>query len=227
MHNETPPIFPTHGVSVVSDNGAGRTYVVIVDDTQYLPLAQAVAERLSQRARSVVIASAAVTNLSWSTLSVDLARTLSEVGVRQASLIGCGAGATLAQNVALEQPRFVRSLVVVDASARPHPSLWERIIDRIEERLPFGLPLRLGSGGFNVKAYLHRFRCPLLVVSTHRASSFTRGELQSLSRMAPTAWLVDLADLSGVSETERLAETVELFQDTPVKCPQKNLKGAA
>jgi pimeloyl-ACP methyl ester carboxylesterase len=227
MNTENTSQFPPVGVSVVADSGSGRVFVAIIDDPNYLPLAQAASQRLATKARSVVIACAPVTNDTWESLSDAVSRELQQLGVRQASLLGFGAGATLAQNIALADPKFIRSLVVIDASARPHPTRWERIVDAIEERLPFGLPLRLGDRGFNVKAYLHRFRCPLLVVVTHRASSFVRQELKSLAGLAPTAWLVDFSSLQGAPEIESLSDTVEAFQDTPVKCPQKNLKGAA
>jgi pimeloyl-ACP methyl ester carboxylesterase len=227
MNTQYTSHFPQVGVSVVADNGSGRAYIALLDDQRYLHLAQAACEKLAVKARSVVIACAPVTNESWQSLSDDLSRELQRLGVRQASLIGFAAGATLAQNVALRDPRFIRSLVVIDASARPHPTRWERIVDAIEERLPFGLPLRLGGAGFNVKAYLHRFRCPLLVVVTRRAGPFVREELRSLAKLAPTAWLVDFSAEEEGSEVEALSSTVEAFQDTPVKCPQKNLKGAA
>lgn len=218
---------PSQGVTVAHDVGTGRAYVVIIDDIQYLEVALAVTERLSARARAVLVTSAAVTADTWGALSIELGQTLVQLGVRQASLVGCGAGATLAQNLALSDPRFVRSLVVVDASGRPHPTRWERIIDSIERKLPFGLPLRLGSQGFNVKAYLHRFRCPLLIVATRRAGHFIKEELKGLAQMAPTAWLVDISELRGDHEISMLSDTVEAFQDTPVKCPQKNLRSAA
>ncbi len=215
------------GITVERDIGTGRAFVVVVDDALYRDVALAVTERLSQRARAVLITSAPVTVDSWGALSAQLGSALQQLGVRQASLIGFGAGATLAQNLALADQRFVRSLVVVDATGRPHPTRWERIVDAIETKLPFGLPLRLGSAGFNVKSYLHRLRSPLLVVSTHRASHFVREELKSLAHLAPTAWLVDISNQMGDEETAVLCDTVEAFQDTPVKCPQKNLRGAA
>jgi pimeloyl-ACP methyl ester carboxylesterase len=227
MNSQNTPHFPLVGVSVVADSGSGRAYVAILDDARYLHLAQAACEKLGGKARFVLLACAPITNGSWESLSDDVTRELQLLNVRQASLIGFAAGATLAQNVALREPRFVRSLVVVDASARPHPTLCERVVDAIEARLPFGLPLRLGNTGFNVKAYLHRFRCPLLVVVTHRASLFVREELRALAQLAPTAWLVDFSGKQGVAEVEELSSTVEAFQDTPVRCPQKNLKGAA
>jgi pimeloyl-ACP methyl ester carboxylesterase len=227
MNTLTPIHFPADSLTVHRDIGTGRTFVVVVDDAHYSDVALAVTERLSLRARAVLVTSSPITVDSWGTLSTRLGDVLQGLGVRQASLIGCGAGATLAQNLALSDPKFVRSLVVVDATGRPHPTRWERLVDAVESKLPFGLPLRLGSSGFNVKSYVHRLRSPLLIVSTHRAGSFIRDELESLARMAPTAWLVDISEHTGEAEIATLCDTVEAFQDTPVKCPQKNLRGAA
>ena len=129
------------GITVLSDSGTGRTFITIVDDESYLPFAQAVVEKLSQKARSVLLMSSAVTASSWEALSEAFGATLTDLNVRQASVIGMGAGAALAQNLALTNPKAVRSLAIVDSSSRPHPTLWERAVDWLEERLPFGLPL--------------------------------------------------------------------------------------
>jgi pimeloyl-ACP methyl ester carboxylesterase len=222
--SDTPPLQQaTTGIEVLSDKGSGRTFITIVDDEAYLPFARAVVDTLSAKARSVLLMSSAVTAGSWEGLSETLSATLGSLGVRQASLVGMGAGAALAQNLALSHPKTVRSLAIVDSSSRPHPTRWERCVDWIEEHLPFGLPLRLGSSGFNVKAYVHRLRCPLLVIVTSRASAFIRDELQSLASRAPTAWRVAL---SGPLETQiaELSEALLNFQDTPAKCPQKNVR---
>lgn len=210
-------------IKVLSDQGSGRTFITIVDDESYLPFATAVVEKLASRARSVLLMSSAVSATTWESLSAAFSGKLAELNVRQASIVGMGAGATLAQNVALNQPKIVRTLAIVDSSTRPHPTRWERMIDWIEEHLPFGLPLRLGSSGFNVKAYLHRLRCPVLVIATGKASSFIREEIKSLSLRAPTAWRVML---SGPLESQivELSETLLNFQDTPAKCPQKNTR---
>ena len=210
-------------IEVLSDKGSGRTFITIVDDESYLPFAKAVVDSLATRARSVLLQSSSVTAASWHELSEGLNETLSKLNVRQASVVGMGAGATLAQNLALSHPKMVRSLAIVDSSSRPHPTRFERIVDWFEERLPFGLPLRLGSMGFNVKAYVHRLRCPLLVIATSRASTFIREELKSLAERAPTAWKVVLSGPID-SQIADLSDALLTFQDTPAKCPQKNVK---
>jgi pimeloyl-ACP methyl ester carboxylesterase len=214
-------------MQVLLDQGSGRSFVVVFDDPNYLSLAQAVARAIADRARVVVIQSASVSGDSWRGLADDFAAELAELKIRQGSFVGLAAGATLVQNLALDNPKIVRTLVVVDASLRAHPSRFERMLDAVESRLPFGLPLRLGSKSFNIRAYAHRLRCPLLLVSTQRASSFISKELHDLGLVAPTAWFVEIAAAAGRDEEAgELADLVLTFHDTPAKCPQKNLKEA-
>jgi pimeloyl-ACP methyl ester carboxylesterase len=214
-------------VTVLADEGSGRAFVTVVDDAQYLPLAHAVVSALRERARTILVQSRAIEPDSWRETAAAFESVLASLQIRQASFVGLAAGATLVQNVALERPKVVRSLVIVDASLRPHPSVLERFLDGIEARLPFGLPLRLGSKGFNVRAFAHRLRCPMLLVSTARASLFVSREMQTLGSVAPTAWHVRLSSRHESAEAHELAELLFAFQDTPAKCPQKNLQAEA
>jgi pimeloyl-ACP methyl ester carboxylesterase len=214
-------------VQVRADEGSGRAFVAVVDDNQYLPLAEAIVSALRGRARTILLHSKSIHPESWRETAAAFDSVLASLQIRQASFVGLSAGATLVQNLALDKPRLVRSLVIVDASLRPHPSLVERFLDGIEARLPFGLPLRLGSKGFNVRAFAHRLRCPMLLVSTKRASVFVSRELQTLGAVAPTAWHVRLHATEERAEAQEIAELLLSFQDTPAKCPQKNLHAEA
>jgi pimeloyl-ACP methyl ester carboxylesterase len=223
MQNATH-ISPT--ARVVSDQGSGRAFVTVIDDPAYVELAQAISAAVGQRARAIVIQSDPITAESWRALAHSFEQSLVSLNIRQASFIGIAAGATLVQNLALENPRVVRTLVIIDASLRPHPTRAERILDGIEQKLPFGLPLRLGSKGFNVRAFAHRLRCPMLLASTRRASSFVSNELRVLGTVAPTAWFVQLSATIDQAEAQELCDLILTFQDTPAKCPQKNLQEA-
>lgn len=214
------------GVKVISDNGSGRGFVVVFDDPSYLSLVESIASAISLTARAIVLQTTSVNHDSWRELSRVFQDTLGDLKVRQASFVGVAAGAALVQDLTLTNPKIVRTLVVVDASLRPHPSRFERLLDALEARLPFGLPLRLGSKSFNVRAFAHRLRCPMLLVSTRRASSFICRELQALGDVAPTAWNVSVGADAPNDESRELADYVLAFQDTPAKCPQKNLQEA-
>jgi pimeloyl-ACP methyl ester carboxylesterase len=213
-------------VRIVSDEGSGRAFVVVCDDEAYSPLVQSIGAAIAQSARAVIVQTSSVGADTWRTLSEMFETTLSEIKIRQASFVGVAAGATIVQDLALTSPKLVRTLIIIDASLRAHPTRFERLLDRVEASLPFGLPLRLGSQGFNVRAYAHRLRCPMLLVSTSRASRFVSNELHALGSVAPTAWYVDLQSHGVVDEARELASYVLAFQDTPAKCPQKNLQEA-
>lgn len=213
-------------ITVLSDQGSGRSFVVVFDDHKYLKLARSVAGAIADRARTIVIESAPVTGESWRSLAAQFEAVLTAAKIRQASFVGVGAGATLVQNLALDTPKVVRTLVIVDASLRAHPSRWERIIDTIEAKLPFGLPLRLGSKSFNVRAFAHRLRCPMLLVSSQQSSRFIQSELRDLGKVAPTAWCVQLNSAGKGEEAAELGNLVLQFHDTPAKCPQKNIQEA-
>ena len=217
---------PTTSVQVLSDIGSGRSFVTIVDDDRYAELVNSVAGQISRRARSVVLRTSAIQADNWSAIAKDMKDVLSSLGIRQSSFIGVGSCAALAEDLALSAPKSVRSLVVIDSPLRPHPTMWERLVDALERRLPFGLPLRLGSKGFNVRSYAHRLRCPVLTVATKRATPFVKSELAALGALAPTAWHLSLRGTTEADEATELCDIVVGFQDTPAKCPQKNRQEA-
>jgi pimeloyl-ACP methyl ester carboxylesterase len=216
----------TTSVHILSDVGTGRSFVTLVDDDRYSALITSVSARISQKARSVVLKTPPVLVDNWRAIAKDMTDRLAALGIRQASFVGVGSCAALAEDLALSAPKSVRSLIVIDSPLRPHPTRWERIVDTLERRLPFGLPLRLGSKGFNVRSYAHRLRCPVLTVATARASHFVASELAALGALAPTSWHLSLRGKSETEEARELGDIVFEFQDTPAKCPQKNRQEA-
>ena len=206
----------------VSDTGSGRATIILFDDESFHTLVTATAESLREGRRILVVKIQAISGVNWEALHSALPLFLSDEKVRQASYICFGAAANLIQNLLLDEPKAVRTLVIVDAPSRPHPSTWDRLVDKVERFLPLGLPLRLGTAGFNVQAYLHRVRCPLLVVTTPQAGAFLQGDAEGVARSAPTAWRISLTDDELAQGL--LSETIVQFQETPAKCPQKNVK---
>lgn len=207
---------------VLLDVGEGRPLIILFDESKYSQLVDSTAQSLSTKSRVIVIASPSITSKNWEVIAEGFSRIVREKKVRQASYICFGAPANIIENQLLNEPKSVRTLVIVDSPSRPHPTSWDRLIDRIEQVLPLGLPLRLGSGGFNVRAYLHRIRCPLLVVTTPYAGTFIHGDAAVVANSAPTAWRVTLTEQE--LQQGSLSETILKFQDTPAKCPQKNVK---
>lgn len=206
-------------VSLVATKGSGRTFVLIVEQGDYRPLAESVYQTLAEDAKRLLIELAPVTDTNWEQATNDLLALLAEQGVRQASFVSFGAAGVVVQNVCLYDIKLVRSVIFVDAATRSHPNLLTRIVDRIEQALPLGLPLRAITRGFDGKPFLQRIRCPVLVVTSQRASAHERAEADRMVQRFPTSWRSELA---GAEEDAKLLGLVNDFQGVMAKCPQKN-----
>jgi pimeloyl-ACP methyl ester carboxylesterase len=214
----TKDIAHAMGMTIISDSGQGRPVVLLYDDPGRRQWADAVARALAQRTRVLVLESERVGATNWADLAKEMAALLDRNPIRQASFVAFAAAAALVQNFCLTDLRSVRTVVFVDATTRPHPSLFDRWVDWLEQSLPLGLPLRSSGQAFDAKAFLQRIRCPALIVTSSRAGAYERSEAEVMSRALPTAWEQDLA--SG-NEAEELAQLVYEFQDIPARCPQK------
>jgi pimeloyl-ACP methyl ester carboxylesterase len=208
----------------LQDIGSGRAILVLIErgpqSARYSDFVRLLGEKLSQRQRFVVLESSLAKAENWREDCDKLEAILEEKKIRQFSIVGVAAASTLAQELTLRQARKVRTLTLVDATTRPHPSLFSRAIDGIEGFLPLGLPLRGGTAEFDGRSLLHRLRSPTLVVLTPYASAASAAQLDEIVAKLPTAQAVILkiADLSEL--TDQAAKLVESFQDTPAKCPQ-------
>ncbi len=207
-------------VEVTIEKGSGRAFLFLVEDSKYLDIAKRCAEALADKGRAIVLKVVKINGSIIDQLSDQILKKLSELKVRQASYVGFGAASSLVQSVALMDLKMVRTMVLVDATTRPHPSMLLRWIDKIERSLPLGLPWRLDNDGFDSKPFLHRLRCPVLVCCTSVASDFEKAESELLEHGLPTAWRVDL---SPGKEGDELGDLCAKFYDVPAKCPQKGV----
>lgn len=206
-------------IIISADSGQGRPFVLLHEQGTYADLVAELTPALSAVTRTVVLQSTTITDRNWGELSDALTATLSQLAIKQASFVAFGAAGALVQHLALLDLRAIRTIVFVDASTRPHPSLFARMIDRIERALPLGLPLRSRSRGFDGRAFLQRIRCPVLVICSARASHYQRREASLLMHGLPSAW--DSA-LNADGEAAALTAAVLEFQKLPAKCPQKS-----
>lgn len=211
-------------ISIVSDVGSGRPTVILIEKSEYASFADVIASRLQARFRVMVLASEEILPDNYESITAEIFHILSSLEVRHGQFVGLGSAAALVQNLALHNPRLVRSMVVVDASMRPHPTRTERVLDSLERGLPFGLPLRLTPIGFNVRAFAHRLRCPILLIASKYSNSFVRRELRELSYKAPTAWYMDISESN--DQAKEIVSLIDAFQGIPAKSPQKNLQVA-
>jgi pimeloyl-ACP methyl ester carboxylesterase len=207
-------------IQVLSSEGKGRAFVVLFDSTIYTQYAENISLSLKDKARVIIISCSLVNSTNWKILSQKLLEKLDQLAVRQASLVGFGSASSLAQYLALTEIKLVRSLVLINATCRPHPNWRDRLIDRLEGALPLGLPFRSSTEGFDSKPFLQRVRCPVLLAVTIDADLFIRSQVAEMEKVLPTAWMIAL---DSANQSAHLAKLVEEFQEVPVKCPQKNL----
>ncbi len=207
-------------IVAVSEVGTGRAFVLIREQSAYELLSSDVAQRMSAKSKVLVLACAPITAENWQILSAELLTVLRAKNIRQASFVAFGAAGALVQNLCLTELKLVRTLALVDATSRAHPTIYSRLIDAAEKFLPLGLPFRHRDPGFDSKPYVQRIRCPVLLATTDQAGDFIQQEAVRLEKRLPTSWHLKT---SGPSQAEELAHAIIQFQDVPARCPQKNL----
>ena len=146
--------------------------------------------------------------------------------IKRATVLGLGLGGSIAQAIANIDSKFLRKLVLVDATTRVAPNRFTRFIDTLERVIPLGLPLRALSKAFDSRPFLHRIRCPVLILRSPDADAFLDTQSQLLSKEIPNSWFVALSrpvrNESGVLDHD-LELIIKDFLEVQVKAPQKNL----
>jgi len=151
---------------------------------------------------------------------------LEKLGLRRITIIAKEDGANVAQALCLIDPKLFRRAVLIDPRSRVHPTFSEQVIDKIESYLPVGLPFRASSKGFNSRPFLHRIRCPILVLISKVASLFSQSESEYIGRKIPNCYIQRL-DSSNIFSSEsgfseEILKLLSEFQETSAKRPQKN-----
>ena len=205
-------------IEVQSDVGKGRAIIVLCEKGTYNDFAEKLSHELHRDTRVISCITQRVGAQNWQLLTLKLEEALQSLGVRQATYIGFGPAATVVQNLVILKPKLVRSLVLVDATMRAHPTLWQCLSDRIERFLPLGLPLRFRSADFDGHPLLHRMRCPALIVTSRHASQLARSQASEFASSMPSAWREVLVS---ENEARELTELVVQFQNVPAKAPQR------
>jgi uncharacterized protein (TIRG00374 family) len=211
-------------VKSVVQVGTGRAALVVISDsTESIPFSAQLLEQY--RIVSLELAG----NFSraiWR--SVDTVEgKLAEAGVRSGLCVGIGGGAIVVQALALRAPKLVRQMVLIDAVSRPHPTLWIRVLDRIERYLPLGLPFRNLTDGFDALSLAHRLRSPCVVAVSSQAGAYERSEALVLAERLPTAVLLqsgvraDSRSGPQLSRAECIFEAAAICASLPAKRPQK------
>lgn len=209
----------TDPINEINDEGTGRPFVILFEDPAYRGLAEQMFQEITRSQRAILLQSTVIRDDNWSELTEVLKAYLVSKKIRQASFICFAATSSIVLNLTLHDLKQVRSLILVDACTRPHPTWGQAMIDRVERFLPLGLPLRSKDSGFDAKSFLQRLRCPILIVTTQRAGQYINGEAEIFKYGLPTAWAVVLGPQN---EARELTEAVLEFQKVPAKCPQKS-----
>jgi hypothetical protein len=209
-------------VNIISSQGTGRNFVILFERSSlYQQNSEQLLEKLSLTAKVFLLEVPIVTASNWNATTIEIEKQIEAQKIRQASFVTFGDTGVLAQNIYLRSPKSVRSLLLIDATSSPHPTLWSRCVDSLEAHFPLGLPLRNEDKNFNARAHLQRIRCPVLRVTTAHASQLMKLQAIEDAYAMPTAWNCDLpTEYFGENESSVLAVIAEQFQEIPAKCPQ-------
>lgn len=203
-------------VTIRKHGGSGRAFVIIAEDGSETPLIEKIYEGLISASRCIICIAPQIHDHNWRELSESLRNELRKLEVRQVSFVAVEDASILVQHISLLEPKFVRSVVLIDGVTSPHPSTTRRIADFIEKSLPLGLPLRSSGEAFDGTSSLQRIRCPVLVVTRIGASEYYRKQATILGENLSTCW-----SLEWDGNVETLTNYISEFQGVPVKCPQK------
>jgi hypothetical protein len=207
----------SHEIKLLSDAGKGRAVAVLFESGEYRGFAEHLFAALSNKTRTLLIETPVISAANWRGVSAALRARLEELRIRQFSPVAFGGSGAIAQAIAIDDLRIIRTMVLVDAATRPHPTRRDRTLDRLERFFPLGLPMRSRTPGFDGKPYLQRMRCPVLLVSSSRRTPFLESQAEIMAEGMPTSWLVKLGE---GEQADELARMVLEFQDVPAKCPQ-------
>ena len=151
---------------------------------------------------------------------------IEKMGLRRVTVVASEDGANIAQALCLLDPKLIRKAALINPRSKVHPTLSEQIVDKIESFLPVGLPFRSLTSGFNSRPFLHRIRCPILVLISRGASLFSQSESEYIANKIPNCYFNKLGTSDYFNEDRGFPdEVLKLlleFQGTSPKRPQKN-----
>ncbi len=215
-------LFKTWG----SSSGNNSALLVVPSTSGSHHEGESLAQHLSDEFKVFLLDSELPAVNSVTEYAAEVVNKLVELGVRRIAVLGLSAGGSLTLALAVESPKLVRRVILVNPTTRIAPGLFSRVIDRLEEFLPLGLPLRKISRAFDARSTLHRIHCPVLVLNTRTVDEFHRYQAELIAQRIPNAWLKGLEEpefnSAGVISSE-LAKLIRDFVQVPGKRPQKNL----
>ena len=141
--------------------------------------------------------------------------------IKSTSLLGTTSGCSLAIATAIYGAREIRRLILFQPTVKVAPGRLTKFIDKVEEILPAGLPLRKLSDEFDARPFLHRITCPTLVVTLDDSSSYSLEQAKLIANNIPNAWHMKDFDRNKSQNLSYLVNTIEEFLAIPAKRSQK------
>lgn len=193
---ELPSVGEDHdgrGVIVRRDVGTGRSIVIIKCPTTHTtgsnnPINK-IGEEISSSLRLVELVVPPPSGpQEWQRVIASIEEQLVRLKIRLCTVMGIGEGTVVAQYLAITHPKICQSLVLVDPVFQLSATLLGRFTSWVEAVLPLGLPLRIGSDQFVSAPFLHRIRCPTLVLVSPEVSAVAGREMVAMARRIPNAW---------------------------------------
>lgn len=178
--------------------------------------------------RIAVLNEAVPTGLEVIRFAEAIIAELEQKGLKRITLIGIEDGASVVQALTILEPRLIRRAVLINPNSRVNPTLLSKCIDWIENFLPIGLPFRALTKEFDSRPFVHRIRCPVLMIVTPSESFYRLKESEYLSLKIPNCYFVKTTNNPIIGNdnefSDEFIEFFERFQKSPVKRPQKNVK---
>jgi hypothetical protein len=149
---------------------------------------------------------------------------LQKLELKRITLVGFENGASIVQALTILSPRLFRRAILVDPLSRVSPGFLVRFVDWIEKYLPVGLPFRAINKDFDSRPFLHRIRCPVMVVLSPAESFYNSIESTYIAKKIPNCYLLKMTNvpLENSIFSEEFLKCLEEFQQSPAKRPQKN-----
>lgn len=158
----------------------------------------------------------------WGSVSQRIEELLAGLGIRYGAVLGVGEGSVIAQHLAITRPKICQSLIVVDPVFELSETFLGRFVARVESVLPLGLPLRIGGDQFASAPFLHRIRCPTLVVVSAQVGAASAREMESMARRIPNAWY---QMLNATDDSVEFIELVRTFLPIRNRHPMRRAVG--
>ena len=201
-------------ISVLRDEGTGRTTVLLFEKGHGVDLSS-----INVSNRLIEIETPEVTEKNWKEISEAVGKVFEERELRQVSFICFQDLSSVALRHSIDEGKFVRSLLLIEPVCSPHPTLLDRLINKFEEFLPLGLPLRTLTKGFHAPSFLHRVRCPTAVVIRKNCSEYVREQSAFIVKSVPTAVLFE-SDATLLKDID-IPHFLDRLSGIQARCPQK------